>query len=81
VYAGSVPYLMMAGTTVAGWQMARALMAAEEGLGQGGDDAFLAAKVATARFYAEHILNKVPGTADSIVNGADSVTALALEAF
>jgi 3-(methylthio)propanoyl-CoA dehydrogenase len=81
VYAGSVPYLMMAGTTVAGWQMARALIAAEDGLGQGGDDAFLAAKVATARFYAEHILNKVPGTADSIVNGADSVTALALEAF
>jgi 3-(methylthio)propanoyl-CoA dehydrogenase len=80
-YAGSVPYLMMAGTTVAGWQMARALMAAEDGLAQGGDDAFLAAKVATARFHAEHILNKVPGTADSIVNGADSVTALALEAF
>ena len=39
------------------------------------------AKIATARFYAEHILNKVPGIRDSIVEGADSVTALALESF
>ncbi|SEM54398.1 hypothetical protein SAMN05518845_13418, partial [Variovorax sp. YR750] len=34
-----------------------------------------------ARFYAEHILNKVPGIRDSIVDGAESVTALALESF
>ena len=39
------------------------------------------AKIATARFYAEHILTKAPGLRDSIVEGADSVTALALEAF
>jgi hypothetical protein len=31
-FAGSVPYLMLAGTVVAGWQMARALMAAEDRL-------------------------------------------------
>ena len=30
VFAGSVPYLMLAGTVVAGWQMARALIAAED---------------------------------------------------
>ena len=39
------------------------------------------AKIATARFYADHILTKAPGLRDSIVEGADSVTALALEAF
>jgi hypothetical protein len=39
------------------------------------------AKVTTARFYADHILSKAPGMRDSIVEGADSVTALALEAF
>ena len=39
------------------------------------------AKIATARFYADHILSKVPGMRDSIVEGATSVTALALEAF
>src|SRR5450755_593682 len=54
VFAGSVPYLMLAGNVVAGWQMARALLAAERMLGAGeGDSSFLEAKVITARFYAE----------------------------
>ena len=39
------------------------------------------AEIATARFYAEHILNTAPGLRDSIVDGAEAVTALALEAF
>jgi alkylation response protein AidB-like acyl-CoA dehydrogenase len=82
VFAGSVPYLMLAGNVVAGWQMARALLVAEDQLAKGeGDAAFLKAKVATAHFYAEHLLNKVPGVRDSIVEGGDSVTALALDSF
>ena len=81
VFAGSVPYLMLAGNVVAGWQLARSLLVAETLASQGQDAAFMQAKVATARFYAEHILNKVPGLRDSIVEGADSVTALAVEAF
>ncbi|MES2634693.1 MAG: acyl-CoA dehydrogenase [Pseudomonadota bacterium] len=81
VFAGSVPYLMLAGNVVAGWQMARALLAAEELGAQGEDKAFMEAKIATARFYADHILSKAPGIRDSIVEGAESVTALALEAF
>jgi hypothetical protein len=39
------------------------------------------AKIATARFYAEHILARAPGLRDAIVEGADSVMALAQEAF
>ena len=81
VYAGSVPYLMLAGTVLAGWQMARALMAAEDALAAGTDADFMQAKIATARFYGDHILNKAPGLRDSIVEGADAVTALALESF
>ncbi|MGY4829390.1 acyl-CoA dehydrogenase [Sphaerotilaceae bacterium SBD11-9] len=82
VFAGSVPYLMLAGNVMAGWQLARALLVAETQLKAGeGDAAFLAAKVTTARFYADHILSRVPGLRDAIVEGADSVTALALEAF
>jgi alkylation response protein AidB-like acyl-CoA dehydrogenase len=82
VFAGSVPYLMLAGNVVSGWQMARALVVAEDRLAQGeGDAAFLKAKVATAHFYAEHLLNKVPGLRDSIIDGADSVNALALDSF
>jgi len=81
VFAGSVPYLMLAGNLVAGWQMARSLLVAEELLHKGQDAAFMRAKIATAQFYAEHILVKAPGLRDSIVEGAGSVTALALDAF
>ncbi len=78
VFAGSVPYLMLAGNLMAGWQMARALTVAEDSKEEA---AFMAAKVATARFYAEHILSKVPGIRDSIVEGHAAINDMALEAF
>ena len=81
VYAGSVPYLMLAGNLMAGWQMGRSLLVAQAQLAAGVDKEFMQAKISTARFYADHILTKVPGLRDSIVDGADAVTALALEAF
>jgi hypothetical protein len=81
VFAGSVPYLMLTGNLVAGWQMARALLVAEELLAKGEDTAFMQGKITTARFYADHILVKVPSLRDSIVDGADSVTELPLDAF
>ena len=81
VYAGSVPYLMLAGNLMAGWQMARAMLVAQEQLAAGVDTDFMQAKITTAQFYAEHIMSRIPGLRDSIVLGADSVTALALEAF
>ncbi len=81
VFAGSVPYLMLTGNLVAGWQMARALLVAEAELAKGNDVVFMQSKITTARFYADHILTKVPGMRDSIVDGADSVTELALDAF
>jgi alkylation response protein AidB-like acyl-CoA dehydrogenase len=85
VFAGSVPYLMLAGNVMAGWQMARGLLAAEQVLATGDTGVFSAdfmhAKITTARFYADHLLTQAPGMRDSIVEGADSVTALALDAF
>ena len=85
VFAGSVPYLMLAGNVMAGWQMARGLLAAEQALATGDlgifSADFMRAKITTARFYADHLLTKAPGLRDSIVEGADSVTALALDAF
>ncbi len=81
VFAGSVPYLMLTGNLVAGWQMARALLVAEAQLAKGEEAVFMQSKITTARFYADHILTKVPGMRDSIVEGADSVTELALDAF
>jgi hypothetical protein len=81
VFAGSVPYLMLAGNLMAGWQLARALLVAQDQLAQGQDTAFMQAKITTARFYADHLLTRAPGLRDSIVEGAGCVTALALEAF
>jgi 3-(methylthio)propanoyl-CoA dehydrogenase len=80
-YAGSVPYLMLAGNVFAGWQMARSLMAAEDELAAGNDAEFMKAKITTAQFYAEHILARASGLRDSIVEGASSVTALSVDAY
>ena len=81
VYAGSVPYLMLTGNLMAGWQMGRALLVALSQSSQGQDKAFMDAKVTTARFYADHLLSRAPGVRDSIVEGAKCVTELSLEAF
>jgi hypothetical protein len=81
VFAGSVPYLMLAGNVMAGWALARALLVAEQEIKAGHDVPFMQAKIITARFYADHLLSKAGGLRDSIVEGADCVTALALEAF
>ena len=81
VFAGSVPYLMLAGNLMAGWQLGRALLVAQEELAKGQDTAFMKAKIITARFYADHMLTKAPGMRDAIVDGFESVTAMALESF
>ena len=81
VFAGSVPYLMLAGNLMAGWQLARSLLVAQEQMTKGVDMPFMQAKITTARFYADHLLTKAPGLRDSIVDGAGCVTELALEAF
>ncbi|NBX55435.1 MAG: acyl-CoA dehydrogenase [Betaproteobacteria bacterium] len=76
-FAGSVPYLMLAGNVMAGWQLARSYLVAQKQP----DDAFMKAKAVTARFYADHILSKAPGLRDSIVEGADSVIDMDLGSF
>jgi len=79
VYAGSVPYLMLAGNLIAGWQMARSLLAAQIHLAD--DQEFMQAKIATSRFYADHILSQIPATRDAIIEGADSVTMMAVDSL
>jgi 3-(methylthio)propanoyl-CoA dehydrogenase len=81
VFAGSVGYLMLTSNLVAGWQMGRALIAAEDKLAAGEDAPFMKAKIATARFYGDHILARVASLRDSILTGGESVTALELDAF
>ena len=81
VFSGSVPYLMLAGNLMAGWQLARALLVAQDAIAKGVDVPFMQAKIVTTRFYADHMLTRIPGVRDAILEGAESVTALALEAF
>ncbi|MFM2187541.1 MAG: hypothetical protein RIR43_2113, partial [Pseudomonadota bacterium] len=72
-FAGSVPYLMLSGNLMSGWQLGRSLLAALDELAQGQDTEFMKAKISTAHVYAEHILTQVPGIRDSILTGGDSV--------
>ncbi len=81
VFAGSVPYLMLTANLVCAWQLGRALIAAEDNLAAGNDVPFMQAKIATARFYGDHVLARVTSQRDSILTGGDSVTAMALDAF
>ncbi len=77
VFAGSVPYLKLAGIVLGGWQLARAALAARALLDSGsGDTAFLQAKIGTARFFADHILSQAAALRHSIVSGAAGALAL-----
>jgi len=77
VAAVSVPYLKLFGTVAGGWMMARAALIASEQLKQpDADREFLEAKLATARFYAEHELPNAAALAREVVHGAASVLAL-----
>jgi 3-(methylthio)propanoyl-CoA dehydrogenase len=69
--AGSMPYLQLFGIVCAGWLMARQALAADRLLAAGeGDPPFLHAKIATARFYAEHFLALAPGYLPGVLGGA-----------
>ena len=82
VFAGSVTYLKLAGIVLGGWQMARAALVAQKKLATGeGDAAFYRAKIATARFFADHILSQAPGLRTAIVEGAAGILALDVEQF
>ncbi|GAB3463501.1 acyl-CoA dehydrogenase [Massilia terrae] len=82
VFAGSVPYLKLAGIVLGGWQMARAALIAQRKLGAGeGDAAFMRAKIATARFFADHILSQACSLRIAIVEGSAGVLALPEDQF
>jgi alkylation response protein AidB-like acyl-CoA dehydrogenase len=69
VFGAAVPYLLLAGTTLAGWQMARALLASLEHRDE--DPAFHDAKIATAQCYALHKLSQAPGLAAVVLGAKD----------
>jgi 3-(methylthio)propanoyl-CoA dehydrogenase len=78
-FAGAVPFLKLMGIVAGGWQMARAALAADKKVSE--DKAFYEAKIATARFYADHVLVQAPGLRNTVVNGAAGVMALTEDQF
>jgi len=62
--------------------MGRAALVAAERLAAGeGDPAFLQAKIATARYFADALLPQTSGLVHTVVRGGESALALATEAF
>jgi butyryl-CoA dehydrogenase len=62
--------------------MARAALVAEKKIAaKQGDQSFYTAKIATARFFADHVLSQAPGLAATVSQGAASVMALTDEQF
>jgi 3-(methylsulfanyl)propanoyl-CoA dehydrogenase len=75
--AASVHILRLMGIVIGGYHMARSALAASAKLrANEGDPAFLNAKIASSRFYAEQIMPKANALLPIIVNGSDSVMAV-----
>ncbi len=76
-FAGAVPFLKLMGIVAGGWQMARSALICERKLASKEAAAsFHEAKIATARFYGDHVLVQASGLRDTVVSGAAGVMAL-----
>src|SRR5690606_40556623 len=81
-FSASVPYLAQAGLVLSGWQLGRAALAARRLLGHADTDrGFLDAKIATAQFFAEHLLPRAAAQAEAVAAGAASTMAIDEAAF
>jgi alkylation response protein AidB-like acyl-CoA dehydrogenase len=80
--AGASPYLRLFGLVAGGHQMASAALAALEALGAGGaDSGFNEAKLASARFFADHLLSQAPALLHPVTAGAASVLSFVEDRF
>lgn len=64
VYLGSVPFLLLAGVLLGGWQMAKAALVCADAT-----DEFSQQKLKTAQFYAAHLLPRAAMHASAICDG------------
>jgi len=76
VATGAVPFLRLMGIVSGGWMMARAALVAQGKIAAGDADPFFPAKIATAHFYADHVMAAVAGLAQEVVQGGASALAL-----
>jgi 3-(methylthio)propanoyl-CoA dehydrogenase len=75
--AGAVPYLLLCGTVIGGWQMKCAAVIATTRLARPDADAdFFAAKRITAHHYALHVLPQAGALRDTVLHGAATTLGL-----
>ena len=80
--AAATPYARMFGIVAGGYYMAKAALAAQQAGGSAnGDAAFYAAKVTTARFYAEQLLPQAEGLLAAATSPDDTLFAIDPEAM
>jgi alkylation response protein AidB-like acyl-CoA dehydrogenase len=80
--AASVPLLMLLGTVLGGHQMARSAVAAHAKLAEGTPEKdFMTAKIATALFYAHHVLPEALTLRRTVTEGSVNVMSLSPELF
>ena len=71
--AAAFDYMMLIGTVIGGWQLARGALAALDELNAGAEDKpFLQAQVVMAKFYAEHVLPRCTAYAAAVQAGSAS---------
>jgi alkylation response protein AidB-like acyl-CoA dehydrogenase len=75
-------YLMLVGTVIGGWQLARGALAAIRKLETGSTDTvFLKTQVLMARFYAEHVMPRAIAYGTAVRAGSGTIMALAADQF
>lgn len=79
--AASTPLLLLMGTVLGGWLLARSAAKAQRRLTESGADPFLKRKIAVAEFYLAHILPRAEGLARAALAPSAAVMALADDAL
>jgi len=80
--AAAFNYLMLVGTVIGGWQLARGALVAVRALGSDAPDvAFHRTQVLLARFYAEHVMPRVVACGTAVRAGSATVMALTADQF
>ncbi|WP_193368465.1 acyl-CoA dehydrogenase [Pelagibius marinus] len=69
--AAATPYQSLTASVLGAWLLARSAVEAAKG----DDKAFAAAKLKTARFYADNLLGEVAGLSEAVTRGAESTLA------
>ncbi len=72
-FAGSVPFLMLTGTLAVGWQLAMGVGPAQAALEANKDQQFMSQKLATALFFAQHVLPECTTESVRILQGSRSL--------